>query len=105
MNEELARHQPGQQQSNGNSNGHAASANGSSGNSTNSKPVRRDNTRPATASQVRALNAIADRRRMDLALLLSERFQIQTANELSISEASDLIDELKQGHAGKKAAA
>ena len=111
VNDELARHQPGAQQSNGNGdgrrNGHASGTNGAgaNGGSGNSKPARRDSTRPATASQVRALNAIADRRRMDLALLLSERFQIQTANELSISEASDLIDELKQGHAGKKAAA
>jgi len=65
---------------------------------------RRDNTRRATASQVRALNAIADRQRLDLIALLQQRFGIQTADELSITEASSLIDELKSG-AGRNGAA
>ena len=56
---------------------------------------RRDGTRSATASQVRALNAIADRRKLDLLALLVERFQIQDAAGLTITEASSLIDELK----------
>lgn len=57
---------------------------------------RRDGTRWATASQVRALNAIADRRKLDLASLLAERFQIHDPTGLTITEASSLIDELKE---------
>lgn len=57
---------------------------------------RRDGTRGATASQVRALNAIAERRRLDLPALLVERFQIHEPTGLTITEASSLIDELKR---------
>jgi hypothetical protein len=60
--------------------------------------------RPATASQVRALRAIAARRKIDLVCLLRERFGLATADQLGIREASNLIDELKNdepttGHA------
>ena len=51
--------------------------------------------RPATASQVKAIRAIAARRRIDLVGLLRERFGLQTADELGIRDASNLIDELK----------
>ena len=51
--------------------------------------------RPATASQVKAIRAIASRRRVDLVGLLRERFGLQTADELGIRQASELIDELK----------
>ena len=51
--------------------------------------------RPATASQVRALRAIAARRKIDLAGLLRERFGVTAADELGIRQASVLIDELK----------
>ena len=51
--------------------------------------------RPATASQVRALRAIAARRKIDLVGLLRDRFGLQTADELGIRQASNLIDELK----------
>ena len=51
--------------------------------------------RPATASQVKAIRAIAARRRIDLVALLRERFGLQTADSLGIRQASDLIDELK----------
>ena len=51
--------------------------------------------RPATASQVKAIRAIASRRRIDLVALLRERFGLQTADELGIRQASELIDELK----------
>ena len=56
---------------------------------------RRDGTRWATASQVRALNAIADRKQISLPELLTERFQIHDPAGLTITEASSLIDELK----------
>jgi hypothetical protein len=51
--------------------------------------------RPATASQVKALRAIAARRKIDLVGLLRERFGLTTADELGIRQASNLIDELK----------
>ena len=51
--------------------------------------------RPATASQVKAIRAIAARRRIDLVALLRERFGLQTADSLGIRQASDLIVELK----------
>ncbi len=51
--------------------------------------------RPATASQVRAIRAICARRKIDLLTLLRERYGLQTADELGIRQASNLIDELK----------
>ena len=50
---------------------------------------------PATASQVRALHAIANQQRLDLIALLRERFELDQPEKLTIVEASDLIDELK----------
>lgn len=50
---------------------------------------------PATASQVRALHAIANQQRLDLSALLRERFELDQPEKLTIAEASDLIDELK----------
>ncbi|MBL8829273.1 MAG: hypothetical protein JNM18_19980 [Planctomycetaceae bacterium] len=73
-------------------NGHA---NGSNGNGNGPSHVRRrDNTRRATASQVRALNTIAERRQLHLASLLQERFGIREPAELTITEASSLIQDL-----------
>jgi hypothetical protein len=51
--------------------------------------------RPATASQVKAIRAIAARRKIDLVGLLRERFGLTTADQLGIRQASSLIDELK----------
>ncbi len=51
--------------------------------------------RPATASQVKAIRAIAARRKIDLVGLLRERFGLTTADDLGIRQASNLIDELK----------
>ena len=51
--------------------------------------------RPATASQVRAIRAICSGRNIDLVSLLRDRFGLQTADELGIRQASNLIDELK----------
>ena len=61
---------------------------------------RRDKTRPATASQVRALHAIAERRQLDLVGLLAERFGTCDPAEITITEASALIDELKSNGNG-----
>ena len=56
-------------------------------------------TRPATASQVRALHAIANRQKADLARLVQDRFQVSRPEDLSITQASQLIDELKKNSA------
>jgi hypothetical protein len=64
---------------------------------TTNRAVFRDapSPRPATASQVKAIRAIAARRKIDLVGLLRERFGLTTADELGIRQASALIDELK----------
>ena len=51
--------------------------------------------RPATASQVKAIRAIAARRKIDLVGLLRDKFGLTTADELGIRQASNLIDEMK----------
>ena len=87
-----------------NGNGHAASdshqpatasRNGSNGNG-HSRGYQRGSTTPvATASQVRALHAIANRQGLNLEAVIRDRFNVERADSLSISEASELIDELK----------
>jgi len=76
-----------------NGNGHAGSR-------------RRDGTRPATASQVRALGAIAERQGIELADKLNAMFGIRDPAKLTITEASGLIDELKaagsNGNGGRR---
>lgn len=66
---------------------------------------RRDKTRPATTSQVRALEAIANRQKLDLADLLHRRFRSHAVQDLTITEASGLIDELNANTNGKGRAA
>ena len=51
-------------------------------------------TRGATTSQVRAIHAIANRNGVALAGVLSQ-FNVSRADELSIRDASSLIDQLK----------
>jgi len=65
---------------------------------------RRDGTRPATASQVRALIAIADRQGIELGDKLNAMFGIRDPAKLTITEASGLIDELKgaAGNGGRR---
>ncbi len=84
VNDELARQQ-GQSASPPVTNGHTANGNGR----------RRNGARKATGSQARALHVIADRQGVDLAGLLRQRFGVELAGDLSITEASALIDELK----------
>lgn len=88
-------------------NGHVGT-NGSArtnGNGTNGHAGRyRSNGRRATASQVRAIRAIASRRGLDLAAELRKGFGVARPEELSITEASTCIDRLKpvgsNGHTG-----
>ena len=81
-----------QQHANGRSGGSRAATNGarSNGNgrqSTNTPP-------PATASQVRALHAIANRLGLNLEDVVQDRFNISDATVLTVAEASQLIDDL-----------
>jgi hypothetical protein len=86
-------------------------ANGQPANGTNSSatkaPASTNGTRQrrATASQVRALQAIADRQRINLPQLLRERHQTDDPAQLGISTASQLIDELKGGRQSERRAA
>lgn len=48
----------------------------------------------ATVSQARAIRAIARRKKVDLDQILNQRFRITRPDELSIRDASCLIDEL-----------
>ena len=57
--------------------------------------------RAATSAQVRALHAIATRQNFNLTELLREKFHIYKAEELSLREASSLIDELKNSHGSR----
>jgi len=52
--------------------------------------------RAATTSQVRALHAIATRQGFNLTNHMKKRFNIYRAEDLSVSEASRLIDELNE---------
>jgi hypothetical protein len=106
--DELARQEAG---SNGQAaiNGYAANGigNGNGNGNGNRTSRRRDGARSATASQVRAIEAIAKRQNLDLRGLLHQRFGTEATDTLTITEASNLIDELKtgvNGH-GKGAAA
>jgi hypothetical protein len=59
-------------------------------------PSDRPRTRkPATASQVRAILAIARRQKADLDGLLHQEFGVQRPDDLSLRQASELIDRLK----------
>lgn len=59
------------------------------------------NRRAATSAQVRALHSIATRQNFNLTELLRERFHIYKAEELSLREASQLIDELNATHGSR----
>ncbi len=56
--------------------------------------------RPATENQVRAIHVIANQQQVDLAELLRLRFVAQ-AEELSVRDASSLIDELNARVSGQ----
>ena len=85
VNDELAK----RQQTNGSPRANSTDA-GTNGRKQNGQYRR------ATQSQLRAINTIADREGVVLAELLQARFELDTPAELSISQASTLIDELKR---------
>jgi hypothetical protein len=61
---------------------------------------RERSRRPATAGQARALAALARRRGTDLVAVLGAEFGVATPEQLSLREASGLIDRLKADTAG-----
>jgi len=56
--------------------------------------------RKATTSQIRALHAIANRQGLKLTDILRDRFRVYKAEDLSVGQASQMIDELKGTPAG-----
>ena len=74
-------HDPGHEQRNG---GYG------NGSSSQSNPPR-----PATQSQVKAIFAIARAQKLNVQQLLRERFNVGRPDDLTIKEASQLIDSLK----------
>jgi len=81
-----------------NGNGHQANGNGGNGNGSH----RPSNGRGATSAQVRAIHAIAGRNRIDLSARLSENFGVSQAEDLTIADASRLIDALKSNGTGAR---
>ena len=85
----------GHHPTNGNGNGfdryrvNAHESNKGNGHSSNGRSPRQ-----ATSSQVKAIHAIAGKR-IDVSRLVKDRFNVQRPDDLSISDASTLIDELK----------
>jgi hypothetical protein len=73
--------------SNGAAPGRSASRNG-----TNGSPR---GGRPASEKQCQAIRAIARRHGADLAAILRQEFRVDRVEELSVSQASQLIDSLK----------
>ncbi len=55
----------------------------------------RGQARQATSAQVRAILAIGHRQRADISQLVNDRFQVGRPEDLSVQQASQLIDELK----------
>ncbi len=84
-----ARHSGNGTGNNGTANGH-----GNGRSNGNQSPPRRSNGRKATASQLRALEAISNRLQLDLQRWLQEKYGLRVASELTITEASAAIDEL-----------
>jgi hypothetical protein len=66
-----------------------------SGNGSNTRPNRAASRRPATIHQLRAIAGIARRRRTDLSELLRTEFDVEGPEELSVRQASRLIDRLR----------
>ena len=67
---------------------------GANGSQTSPPPAA---ARPATQAQVKALAAIAQRQNLSLSQVVKDRFQRDRPEELSLRQASQLIDEMKKG--------
>lgn len=83
---------------------HSGNGDGTKGHGNGKAPQEaanpRNGDRGATQSQIKALYAISKSNNIDLGELLRERFQLRQPNDLTIGEASKLIDELKRRGSG-----
>jgi hypothetical protein len=70
-------------------------------NGSSAHPRQEGNFRAATQSQVKAIFAITKNQGVNLTALLRNRFQVDRADDLSVQQASALIDELKKAGNGK----
>ena len=97
VNDQLARQAPNGAAKNGNghANGHPPPPAAGSANGTNGHGNSAATPRLATQSQARAIRAIASKQRLDLRKLLEGRFGVDRPEGLRLSDASTLIDELK----------
>ena len=79
----------------------AGSRNGRERSNGRNSPTRGSQTRQAgatvqaTRNQVKAINSIARRRDVDLLAILRQEFEVDRAEELTLRQASALIDRLK----------
>ena len=80
-----------------NGNGHAGNNSIRNGHAHTNGNGARQEVGSATQSQVRAIFAIARREQVDPATVVRERFNVQRPEDLTIREASTLIDDLKRG--------
>jgi hypothetical protein len=74
---------------------HSSPVNRVANHSTNGSTNGRSEVRNATSSQVRAIFAIANRNGVDLSTVLNSQFSVTRPDDLSIRDASALIDQLK----------
>jgi hypothetical protein len=79
----------------GHSNGSGSQPAGSTGRTSSGSAARGRPARSATASQVKAIFAIARAQHADLEGLLRDEFGVDRPEELSLADASKFIDQLK----------
>lgn len=102
VNDQLARQAQNGAAKNGNGNGHSPPTSGSApkNGSPGVKAHSGGSPRMATQSQTRAIRAIASKQRLDLQQLLEARFGVNRPENLRLTDASSLIDELKNSGDG-----
>ena len=104
VNDQLVRQQGGSstQHSHGAANGNGSAHGNGAHQEHGSRPSGNGGgARLATQSQARAIRAIAGRHHVDLNPLLRSRFGVSRAEELTLIDASALIDELKTATNGQ----
>jgi hypothetical protein len=80
----------------GNGNGHANGQGNGNGHSNGNGDQNPQKPRSATPSQVKAIFAITKAQGRNMGSLLNERFHVAYAEQLTVQQASALIDELKR---------
>ena len=95
LNEPTAPSSPHSNNSNNSQSRHSAGQKSGQRQAANTNGRRTSSPPPATDSQVRALHAIANRQGLNLEAALRERFDVDRPEVLTIAEASEMIDEMK----------